>query len=150
MNPFQPQNAAIHEAHLRRLSVIVEQALERSMLTGVHATHFEKCEDYLRDALVCRLRAQVLGHESRGHETAVTMQHKVPATWWDHFKEEHEGRWFLRFAKPPKHRTITLTKMVRHLQRDTFPYCRIKFPKDMGPRVTIKSIETEPFYNDGE
>lgn len=90
---------------------------------------------HVADGLVVRLRAEVLGETVRRNEHVVRTWH--PASWWQHWKQEHAPKWWLR--RWPVRQVPTET-VVRFSEIATFPYSKIKTPENMRGPVVV------PYY----
>lgn len=72
----------------------------------------------------------------------VTMKIRVPDTWWDHFKMEHLGAWYLRLTRPVRYREVKKRALVTlYINRyRAFPEAEIADPGLGGPiRVVVPS-----------
>ena len=61
---------------------------------------------------------------------------KFPANWWQHWKEDHAPKWFLR--------RWPVNYMERKVHfRTIWPYNEMKFPRRMGSMVVLSYLDKE-------
>lgn len=104
---------------------------------------------YIAEELALRLRGHVLAHQLPPQTRTTVVEGNTEdlrhATWWDHFKATHRGRWWMRWrawtinyttvAVPYRH-PVTVT--VR--DHWSFPDARI-YPRALGAPVMITLTE---------
>lgn len=66
-----------------------------------------------------------------------TVEHRVPDTWWDHWKHDHAPAWFVR-RWPVTYRTITTH--VRFERRAVYPESSFGSPGGFGPYVIWENV----------
>lgn len=121
-------------------------------LTDEYLKHFslEVIRDHLLNHYRFRLRTDVWGqrlapethvHHAVWHDTRW-------ATWWDHFKDTYQRRWWLRWLvrrQPVRYIEITYTREIVLTVETarTFPEVNFRVPDDFGPTVYHQHVYTK-------
>jgi hypothetical protein len=88
--------AALQQTVLTKLALAAKRRLPAYVAAQSEAAVWF---DMLRDELVVELRSHVLG-ERLGDQMAegpFEFDYFTPATWWQHWKMQHAGRWYARW-----------------------------------------------------
>ena len=77
--------------------------------------------------LMIKLHHEVFG-QHRYQKYTVSIE--VPASWWDHFKQDKMPKWFLKLS-PVKMKSKSQTVTFDH--KKIFPDSTIRYPDGLGP-----------------
>jgi hypothetical protein len=126
---------------LQRLRIGLEQRVGAHMIESLE---LHQVEDVFTRSIVTRLTADVLAEKLPPErvERSSEFTWEFPASPFQHWKQKHQGAWWLRWfvARRPVRRTrhkkvATLTVDLERYR--TFPQCNYVFPKDLGPYVKV-------------
>jgi len=141
------QDKVIYEQRvLERLKFASAQAVDGEFFRDSLA--FGASEDRLFGNMLFRLRAEVLADKvASGTEVASI---SVPATWWDHFKQDVALRKWPLPAWLRQKITVSI-RMTRHTadvdftRYRTYPECNILFPKEYGRSNVYEVVNISPW-----
>lgn len=120
---LQDHNAHIETIELKSLTFQIEQHFGKFFLESTKIT-----VNNLADSLAIRMRSYILGQEDH-QRYSVSVD--IPATWWQHFKQDHAPGWFVR-RFPVKTKTVPRTVEFNH--KMLFPKADV-VPDHLGPVV---------------
>lgn len=135
-------------------SVIVEKLglqLERELTEEfLHRVDLRTVHDHIRNSFRLQLKTEIWGQRLAPETTRHYAEwHEMRwATWWDHLKDTHRQRWWMRalvrrrpvrYVDIPHSREITLT--VESYRK--FPAANFRVPDDFGPVVYQQDLWTE-------
>ena len=93
--------------------------------------------DALWGGLLVRFVTDVLVRP--GEEETELLSFAVPATWWQHLKQDVFPAWLLRRFPV---RTTTLERRIRYRIDATYPQADVVLPKEYGPAVLrVRKLE---------
>ena len=122
---------------LVREKLVMVTQLPQDFLDSVSV---EVARNVLTDNIALRIKALVYGEVLPAHTVTDTVP--VPASWWQHFKQDHAYRWWLRgFVRwrPVRTTDITLTTTWREMAAYPWAELRTLIPDDidLGSAVRI-------------
>ncbi len=139
------------ELALQRLRVAVQQRVSAEMATVASTAQFSAIVDDVVDAMVFRLQAQVLAEQlppqTADHLVRVATTDPRYATWWDHFKDTHQNRWWMRWRSWSVRyvqKPVSVERVVTVNVRDnwTYPRAAIALPEDrFGSPVMVSLLD---------
>lgn len=102
-----------------------------------HSLELSQHIDNSRRALVISLRGYVLAEEVDNRTKAVTFKTTIPATWWDHLKQDKLPYWLTKLF-PIKLKTIEKSKKVTFRRLATYPKANIVLP-ELGSTIVYRN-----------
>jgi len=131
-----PDGPVIKQRVLNRQEVGTYGVISRYVFQNAN---YNVIEDELTGLMV-RLVSEVLT-EHIVSETQ-TAELDVPASWWQHFKQDHRDRWFMRrFVRRWPVAYTTWQTEVRFSRYATYPNADVKMPPSpLGRPVYVESI----------
>lgn len=135
------------EVLLHRMKVGMQTRVGASFLDSMRLEVFH---DYLDD-IVLKLRAEVLADKLPPDHVTESRTIKVPRSWWDHWKEEHQNSWWAGwFARWRGYRTHVIRLSVSvDLQRFwAYPQANIALPPRMGDPVRMYTMDTRVSWSE--
>lgn len=145
---------------LVRKRVAALSAVDRVILQDCTMTA-EATMSMVADQLWFTIRGYVLGEEMPSHTESctrtITIEH--PASWWDHFKHQHGGRWFMRrlvrrWPARMQVKSETGTWSVTWENMAAYPFARLRSPTPdyLGQAVRIgwRTVDYKEVPNAGE
>jgi hypothetical protein len=143
------QISAFKQITLERLPVHATQMLDPNVLQSVSLEWF--ADDFI-GRLTANLAAYILAERIGSHTEQASAS--VPATWWDHWKQDHPrftawwSKWVWRWMKPARQRTFTVTAIWTDYA--TFPRATFVVPdqRKFGPVVFQRLSGHEAEWSD--
>jgi hypothetical protein len=116
-------------------------AVQNIMPAGLKDVQAEEVRDWMYENLLVRLSAYVLTEQLADEYHPVSLG--LPATWWQHLKQDHAPEWFKR-RWPVRFRKMTCQIHVR--TSGTYPDMKMALPPgEFGDRVIIQELSTSPW-----
>lgn len=126
---------------LEWLKWVSAQAVSRELMSDLRLTVMQ---DHLFGSLLLRLEKQLLTHTFAMDRYEAEL--RVPASWWDHWKEAHGrkwlGPWWMR-RYPVRTRNRTAYVEVKRMH--SYPEAKIQVP-EFGRPVIVETVKG-PLWN---
>jgi hypothetical protein len=104
-------------------------------------------QDFIGDKAF-EFTADILAQKIVDDTYTFNIGYKVPASWWEHFKQDKMPSWFIK-RYPVQYATGTATKKVKFTRYATYPMANIVIPKHrnfielLGTKEVLKDVVNE-------
>ncbi len=109
----------------------------------IESAKIEVLTDLFVDEIALAIRAHVFGERLPSHtETRTTY---VPATWWQHLKQDKAARWWMRWLvrrRPVRTEAITLTATWENMAAYPWADLRTRVPNYLGAAVRLSFLSS--------
>jgi hypothetical protein len=129
---------------LERIKVGVQELISPEVMAGMNVS--VQASDFLADQLVARLKLNLLAGTLVNERQ--THHFEVPATWWQHWKHDHQGSWYARRFVAWRGIRYTATGITAHYRQNAaLPQARLPLQdKRLGYPVIFENLSAvEPF-----